>query len=85
MVSSWAVSRVFRRGPLTWAEIVSLTFYERHSHAVIEFADGGTDETVCTLWQASEWAGSAGLTIVVAAQDRFHWELVDRPIEVPKA
>jgi len=60
---------------MTSAQIVSLTFYERHSHAVIDFAGGGIDERACSLRQASEWAGAAGLIIVVAMEDRFHWEL----------
>jgi len=27
------------------------------------------------LWDASEWAGAAGLTIVAATVDTYRWEL----------
>jgi hypothetical protein len=62
-------------------EIVSLTFFERDGRAVITFADGGIDKRLCSLWQASEWSEAAGLSIVVAMDETFHWELLDQPRE----
>jgi len=56
------------------AEITGLTFSEADRCAEITFADGGMDSRECSLWQASEWAGAAGLTIVVATVDTYRWE-----------
>jgi len=55
-------------------EIADLTFSEFDRVATITFADGGTDNRKCSLWDASEWAGAAGLTIVVATVDTYRWE-----------
>jgi len=55
-------------------EITGLTFSEVDKCAVITFADGASDSRRCTLWDASEWAGAAGLAIVMATVDTYRWE-----------
>jgi len=54
-------------------EITGLTFSELNKCADITFADGGTDSRECPLWDASEWAGAAGLTIVSVTMDTYRW------------
>lgn len=57
-------------------EITSLVFSELNKCAEITFADGGTDSRECSLWDASEWAGAAGLTIVLVTMDTYRWDQV---------
>ena len=54
-------------------EIRGLTFSEADKCAVIAFADGGSDSRECSLWDASEWAGAAGLTIMSVTMDTYRW------------
>jgi hypothetical protein len=61
-------------------EIASIAFSESDNFAVITFATGGTDHRRCELWQASEWAGAAGLTIVQTEADYFRWEQPPKPV-----
>jgi hypothetical protein len=76
---SWTV-------PLTRAardpqgEVVSIAFRAESDYAVFTYADGPKEIRKCTLLQASEWAGAAGLTIVLAAGDFFVWERLAEPV-----
>jgi hypothetical protein len=66
---------------MTSGEIVDLTFNEADGDATITFDTGGTDNRKCSLWEASEWAGAAGLTIVSATIDTYRWERLIGPID----
>jgi len=52
-------------------EITGLTFSEADKCAEITYADGWSDSRECSLWDASEWAGTAGLTIVSVSVDTY--------------
>ena len=61
-------------------EVVSIAFRAESDYAVFTFTEGAKELRKCTLWQASEWAGAAGLTIVVATGDFFRWEQLTEPV-----
>jgi hypothetical protein len=61
-------------------EVVSIAFRTDADYAVFTFVNGPKELRKCTLWQASEWAGMAGLTIVLAAGDFFRWERLAEPV-----
>lgn len=52
---------------------VSIAFRETNGYAVVTFADGAKEIRKCMLWEASEWAGAADLTIVLAEGEFFGW------------
>jgi len=54
-------------------EIVSIAFRDNRDYAALTFADGAKEVRKCMLWEASEWAGAAGLAIVMAAGDFYRW------------
>jgi len=57
-------------------EITGLTFSEADRCAQLTYADGWSDRRECSLWDASDWAGAAGLTIVSVSMDTYRWEQV---------
>ena len=57
---------------MTAGEIVSIAFRAEAKYAVITFAEGPKEIRKCSLWEASEWAGAADLSIVLAAGDFGH-------------
>lgn len=70
---------------MAMGEITSLTFDEADNYAVITFDTGGTQNTMCSLWDASEWAGAAGLIIVSATVDTYRWEQLAKPHDIAEA
>jgi hypothetical protein len=60
-------------------EILRIAFGAEADYAVLTFAGGLKEIRKCTLWEASEWAGAAGLTIVLAEGDYFGWEQSPKP------
>jgi len=82
------LSRLLSRGRtlvnLFPGEITGLTFSEVDKCAEITFADGGSDSRECSLWDASEWAGAAGLTIVSVSMDTYQWEQLAKPTDKPE-
>jgi hypothetical protein len=61
-------------------EIVSIAFRSQADYAVFTYVDGTKELRKCTLWQASEWAGAAGLAVALAAGDYFVWERLAEPV-----
>jgi hypothetical protein len=68
------------KGEKAKVEIVSIAYRYSDDYAVLTFADGEKEDRQCTLWQATEWAGAAGLTVVLAAGDFFRWEQPHKPV-----
>jgi len=59
---------------MTEREVASIAFRESRGYAVITFSGGAKEIRKCTLSEASEWAGAAGLAIVMAGEGDFRWE-----------
>jgi len=57
-------------------EITGFMFFKVDKCAEITFADGWSDSRECSLWDASEWAGTAGLTVISVSMDTYRWEQV---------
>jgi len=66
---------------MAMGEIASLTFYEADSYAMVTFDTGGTHNSKCSLWDASEWASAAGLSIVSATIDTYRWEQLTKLVD----
>jgi hypothetical protein len=61
-------------------EILTIALRTEADYAVLTFADGLKEIRKCTSWDASEWAGAAGLTFVLAEGDYFGWQQSSKPV-----